>query len=103
MFEPLLAQETQTYTAQPIPQPAPNLLQDAGINTPTDFGIIGAIIYAVWKQHEMLAVLKHSDEILKEALKHLEETNKVLKNIVDSHERRLDLIEGRNPERRKIE
>lgn len=104
MFEsPAVAQSQSATTAPADYTPPPSIASDLGLNTPMDFGLVGVLAYAVFKQHEMLGVLKHTDNLQSQTLANLKNTLKILKNIIDKHERRLDRLEGRNPDRRKLE
>lgn len=104
MFEsPARAQNTTATTAPAEYTPPPSIASDLGLNTPMDFGVIGVLAFAIWKQQEILGVLRHTDGIQTQTLANLKNTLKILRNIVDKHERRLDRLEGKNPNRRKLE
>lgn len=100
---PAVAQNTTATTAPPDYIPPPSIASDLGLNTPMDFGVIGVLAFAIWKQQEILGVLRHTDGIQTQTLTNLKNTLKILRNIVDKHERRLDRLEGKNPNRRKLE
>lgn len=99
---PAPATITTATTAPAAPIPAPSIASDLGLNTPMDFGIVGILAFALWKQQEILGVLKHTDIIQAQTLSNLKNTLKILRNIVDKHERRLDILEGKTPERRRV-
>lgn len=103
MFEsPAVAQSQSATTAPADYIPPPSIASDLGLNTPMDFGVIGVLAFAIWKQQEILGVLRHTDGIQTQTLANLKNTLKILRNIVDKHERRLDRLEGKNPDRRKL-
>lgn len=97
------AAATYATTAPPPQYPQPSITDELGITSPLDAGLVGVLAVIVWKQSQIVAVLKHTDEVQTATLASLKAVVKSLQNIVQSHDRRIDRLEGKRTERRKIE
>ena len=97
------APQTYATTAPPPYNPPPSIGHELGINSPTDAGLVGALAFLVWKQAQIVAVLRHTDQMQTATLSSIKAVVKSLQNIVQSHDRRIDRLEGKRTERRKIE
>lgn len=97
------APTTYATTAPPPYAPPPSITDELGINSPLDAGLVGVLAILVWKQTQIVAVLKHTDSIQSATLVSLKSIVKNLQNIVESHDRRIDRLEGNRAKRRKLE